>query len=52
MVRNTLTFAMAKEIKRIHRERPELYQHEIAAIIGLNQGRVSEVLNGKRFPEA
>jgi len=24
-------------------------QHEIAAKLGINQGRVSEVLNGKRF---
>lgn len=27
-----------------------LYQHQIAAVIGINQGRVSEVLNGKRHP--
>jgi len=27
-------------------------QHEIAAALKLNQGRVSEVLTGKRFPEA
>ena len=27
-------------------------QHHIAAQLGLNQGRVSEVLNGKRFPES
>ncbi|MCK0149592.1 helix-turn-helix domain-containing protein [Marivita sp. S6314] len=27
-------------------------QHHIAAKLGVNQGRVSEVLNGKRFPEA
>lgn len=26
-----------------------LFQHEIAAMVGLNQGRVSEVLTGKRF---
>jgi transcriptional regulator len=29
-----------------------LCQHEIAAALKLNQGRVSEVLTGKRFPEA
>lgn len=29
-----------------------LCQHEIAAELQLNQGRVSEVLTGKRFPEA
>lgn len=27
-------------------------QHAIAAAIGVNQGRVSEVLSGKAFPEA
>lgn len=26
-----------------------LFQHEIAAQLGINQGRVSEVLSGKRF---
>lgn len=29
-----------------------LAQHEIAAALKLNQGRVSEVLASKRFPEA
>lgn len=28
-----------------------LYQHQIAAVLGVNQGRVSEVLTGKRFPK-
>jgi hypothetical protein len=27
-------------------------QHDIAANLHMNQGRVSEVLTGKRFPEA
>lgn len=27
-------------------------QHEIAAELGVNQGRISEVLSGKRFPGA
>lgn len=27
-------------------------QHAIAASFGVNQGRVNEVLKGKRFPEA
>lgn len=27
-------------------------QHVIAASLGLNQGRVSEVLSGKRYPAA
>jgi hypothetical protein len=29
-----------------------LCQHDIAAELRLNQGRVSEVLTGRRFPEA
>lgn len=29
-----------------------LLQHEIAARLNINQGRVSEVLAGKRFPDA
>lgn len=27
-------------------------QHEIAAAFGVNQGRVSEIVNGKRYPRA
>lgn len=27
-----------------------LFQHQIAALLGMNQGRVSEVLSGKRYP--
>ena len=29
-----------------------LKQHQAAAILGLNQGRISEVLTGKRYPRA
>jgi len=29
-----------------------LKQHQAAAILGLNQGRISEVLTGKRYPNA
>lgn len=29
-----------------------LYQHQIASIVGVNQGRISEVKAGKRHPEA
>jgi predicted XRE-type DNA-binding protein len=28
-----------------------LYQHQIAAAVGVNQGRVSEIKTGKRFPK-
>jgi predicted XRE-type DNA-binding protein len=26
-------------------------QHDVAAIFGINQGRVSDVKNGKKFPD-
>ena len=29
-----------------------LKQHQAAAVLGLNQGRISEVLNGKSYPTA
>jgi predicted XRE-type DNA-binding protein len=47
--RNRLTAEIAAKIKQLAKE-TKLYQHEIAALVGVNQGRVSEVLNGKRFP--
>lgn len=45
-----LTARVAKEIKRLAAS-GDLMQHQIAALLGLNQGRVSEVLSGKRFPD-
>lgn len=27
-----------------------LFQHEAAALLGVNQGRVNEVIKGKRYP--
>lgn len=30
----------------------DFHQHQIAAELNLNQGRISEVLTRKRFPEA
>lgn len=45
-----LTADLAAKIKKLARDE-ELYQHQIAAQLEINQGRVSEVLNGKRFPE-
>lgn len=29
-----------------------LYQHQVASIVGVNQGRISEVKTGKRNPDA
>lgn len=49
-VSEPLTPALASEIKRMARD-TDLAQHEIAAALHINQGRVSEVLTGKRFSE-
>ena len=46
----SVTKEMAAKIKFLHKT-PGLYQHQIAAELGVNQGRVSEVLTGKRWPE-
>lgn len=46
----TLTLESAIEIWRMHWR--GLCQHDIAVAFGVNQGRISEVLTGKRFPEA
>ena len=45
-----LTAEIASKIKKLARD-TSLYQHEIAALLRINQGRVSEVLSGKRFAE-
>jgi predicted XRE-type DNA-binding protein len=45
-----LTAELAARIKQLAKE-TDLAQHQIAAELDLNQGRVSEVLNGKRFAE-
>lgn len=29
-----------------------LKQHQAAAVLGLNQGRISEIITGKRYPAA
>lgn len=42
--------AIADQIRRLKREEG-LYNHEIAARLNINQGRVSEVLSGKSYPE-
>jgi predicted XRE-type DNA-binding protein len=43
-----MTAALAAQIKWLGQD-GSLAQHEIAARLKVNQGRVSEVLNGKRF---
>lgn len=45
-----VTPEMAAEI-RFLKYTKKLYNHQIAALFGINQGRVSEVLTGKTFPE-
>lgn len=45
-----VTAEMAAEIRYLKMEKG-LYNHQIAALFGINQGRVSEVLTGKKFPE-
>lgn len=49
-VSEPLTASMAAMIWKMSRE-TDLAQHEIAAALHINQGRVSEVLNLKRFPD-
>ncbi|MEG3177015.1 helix-turn-helix transcriptional regulator [Sphingomonas sp. RB3P16] len=41
---------MAAHIKFLIRERG-LFQHQAAALVGVNQGRISEIVNGKVHPE-
>jgi predicted XRE-type DNA-binding protein len=40
---------MAAHIKFLVHER-KLYQHQVAALVGVNQGRVSEIVRGYKFP--
>lgn len=40
-----ITAELAAEIKRL--KATGLYQHQIAALLEINQGRVSEVMTGK-----
>ena len=46
-----LTRGLADRIWHLRRT-TDLFQHQIAAQLSINQGRVSEVLTGKRFPDA
>lgn len=43
-----MTSDVAAKIKQLWRD-TDLPQHKIAAMVGVNQGRVNEVVNGKRF---
>ncbi len=45
----TVTEEMAKKIRRMVKS--GMAQHDVAAHFGINQGRVSEVVNGHKFPE-
>lgn len=45
----SVTPEMAAEIRYLKITK-KLFNHQIAAYFGINQGRVSEVLTGKRFP--
>jgi len=46
-----MTTDLAAWIKAIHRDSPDLHQHQIAALVGTNQGRICEVLTGRRFAD-
>lgn len=48
MKRKILTTADAAKVKALLLH-TDLWQHEIAALFGVNQGRVSEIKNGKLF---
>lgn len=44
-----ITPEMAAHIKFLVQEQ-KLYQHQVAALVGVNQGRVSEIMRGRRHP--
>ena len=46
---NPVTAEMAQQIRAMVYE--GMMQHDVAAYFGINQGRVSEVMNGKLYPE-
>mgnify|MGYP002267100514 CR=1 FL=1 len=45
-----VTAEMAGRIKFLLKKN-ELNQHDIAALYGINQGRISEIKKGQRFPD-
>jgi len=42
---------MAAHVRFLINER-KLFQHQAAALLGVNQGRISEIMNGKIHPSA
>ena len=48
--RKRMSVELAALIKKLAAT-TDLFQHEIAAELGVNQGRVSEVLTGKRYAD-
>jgi hypothetical protein len=45
---NAMTPQLAERIRTYARARPQVSQLKIAVVFGVNQGRVSEAMNGKR----
>ena len=45
-----MTREMAAHIKFLIKERG-LYQHQCAALLELNQGRISELMTGRVYPD-
>lgn len=51
-IKPTPPMSAALAAKALTLVRMGLKQHQVAAVLGLNQGRISEVVNGKRYPGA
>ncbi len=45
-----ITPALAAHIRFLVFEQ-KLYQHQAAALVGVNPGRVNEVIKGRKFPD-
>ena len=45
-----VTAALAAHIRFLVFEQ-KLYQHQAAALVGVNPGRVNEVVKGRKFPD-
>lgn len=43
-----VTEAIAKAVRKMAKKYPTMHQSEIALVFGLNQGRVSEILSGRK----